>query len=228
METSKKQRDGLMTVGIKVSICLLFCLLATREGKAQVFNQAIYPLSGQQMRDKVRSVYTSQIGVREKQPNSGREVEQYLRYVNLSKGNPWCAAFVCWVLGQANIVNPRTGWSPGLFMNGNVIWTSSDPRTKIQEPRFPQNALGAACLSLRAQRGKRFPQNVLPNTGDIFGLYFPEKGRIAHVGFVDDWKEPWVTTVEGNTNVLGSREGDGVYRKRRLVRSVFKVAKYVD
>ena len=69
--------------------------------------------------------------------------------------------------------------------------------------------------------------NLIPTTGDIFGLFFPEKGRIAHVGFIDEWKDPWVITVEGNTNVLGSREGDGVYRKRRLVRSVYKVARYV-
>ena len=48
------------------------------------------------------------------------------------------------------------------------------------------------------------------------------------MGFIDEWKDPWLITVEGNTNVLGSREGDGVYRKRRLVRSVYKVARYVN
>ena len=204
---------------------------------------------------KVRSVYTSQIGVREKQPNSGREVEQYLRYVNLPKGNPWCAAFVCWVFGQANIVNPRTGWSPDLFLTSKVIWAAGDPRTNLpagqagsQEPRFPQNAKEDQGTSLPAgQAGikeKRRPQNGLgsfpsrlitnnqqlttPSHGDIFGLYFPEKKRIAHVGFIEEWNDPWVTTVEGNTNVLGSREGDGVYRKRRLVRSIYKVARYVE
>ncbi|MBC7759130.1 MAG: hypothetical protein H7069_09750 [Phormidesmis sp. FL-bin-119] len=68
----------------------------------------------------------------------------------------------------------------------------------------------------------------IPGTSDVFGLYFPEKGGIAHVGFIDEWKDPWVITVEGNTNVLGSREGDGVYRKRRLIRTVDKVARYVN
>ena len=48
------------------------------------------------------------------------------------------------------------------------------------------------------------------------------------MGFIDEWKDPWVITVEGNTNVLGSREGDGVYRKRRLVRTVDKVARYLN
>jgi hypothetical protein len=152
---------------------------------------------------KVKEIYTSQIGVREKQMNAGPEVETYLRYVNLPKGNPWCAAFVCWTLGKAGIVNPRTGWSPALFPAERVIWENK----------------GKGGSSARPAAGR---------IADVFGLYFPEKGRIAHVGFIDEWNEPWVTTVEGNTNALGSREGDGVYRKRRLVRSVYQVARYTD
>jgi len=41
--------------------------------------------------------------------NSGPQVEKYLEYVGLSEGNPWCAAFTCWVLGQTGIENPKTG-----------------------------------------------------------------------------------------------------------------------
>ena len=70
-------------------------------------------------------------------------------------------------------------------------------------------------------------QSFNSTTGDVFGLYFPEKRRIAHVGFIDQWDGTWMISVEGNTNVSGSREGDGVYRKRRLVRTVYKVARYV-
>ena len=177
---------------------------------------------------KVRSVYTSQIGVREKGVNAGMEVERYLRYVNLPKGNPWCAAFVCWVFGQANIVNPRTGWSPSLFLDKRVIWDQGTSlpagQAGIKEKRRPQNGLGSFPSRLTTNN----QQLTTPSHGDIFGLYFPEKGRIAHVGFVDEWDDTWVTTVEGNTNVLGSREGDGVYRKRRLVRSIYKVARYVE
>ncbi|PWG78593.1 hypothetical protein DDR33_21770, partial [Pararcticibacter amylolyticus] len=66
-----------------------------------------------------------------------------------------------------------------------------------------------------------------PSRGDVFGIYFPEKGRIAHVGFVDDWGDKYVVTVEGNTNEAGSREGDGVYRKRRFISCIYKVVKYL-
>ena len=203
-------------------------------------------------RNKVRQIYNSQIGVREKQPNSGTQVENYLKYVNLPAGNPWCAAFVCWVYGRAGVVNPQSGWSPALFGEGRIIWDRGEGRVsgirdressiRYQVSRcgaINSNALsssnfdgitlaGRCAYSPQAQVGGKFCTHVVPATGDVFGLYFPEKGRIAHVGFIDEWNDPWVITVEGNTNVLGGREGDGVYRKRRLVRTVDRVARYVN
>ncbi len=186
---------------------------------------------------RVRQIYTSQIGIREKQPNSGPAVEEYLRYVGLPKGNPWCAAFVCWVLGKAGVENPGTGWSPGLFPVNKVIWERKkewtmdsgqwtmrkdlkDERGKVKEG----SQLNVENGKLKAGGG--VGSIAVPLTGDVFGIYFQEKKRIAHVGFVDQWDGTWVVTVEGNTNMSGSREGDGVYRKRRLVGSIYKVARY--
>lgn len=153
-------------------------------------------------------IYTAETGVREQSgKNDGERVETYLAYVGLKKGNPWCAAFVCWSLGQAGIRNPRSGWSPDLFPLGKVCWQRSG--------------------SLRL---KRVPEQQArqPRRGDVFGIYFPEKRRIAHVGFVDAWDGKYVITVEGNTNEAGSREGDGVYRKRRLIKSVYQVARWEE
>jgi len=65
-----------------------------------------------------------------------------------------------------------------------------------------------------------------PQTGDVFGIYFSSKKRIAHVGFIDKWGDDYVITVEGNTNNAGSREGDGVYKKRRLKRQIYKVSRW--
>ena len=66
--------------------------------------------------------------------------------------------------------------------------------------------------------------------GDIMGIYFKSKKRIAHVGFIHKWPpgKQYCITVEGNTNGAGSREGDGVYVKRRLKRQVYKVANWID
>lgn len=152
------------------------------------------------VRERVKSVYVSQIGVREKTGhNDGVMVETYLRYCGLPKGQPWCASFVCWCYNKAGVKNPRSGFCPDLFLPKHIVY----------------------------KRTMRAPQNI-PQTGDIGGLYFPEKGRIAHTFFIDTWGEKYVLTVEGNTNEAGSREGDGVYRKRRPKSSIYAVASYIN
>jgi len=149
-------------------------------------------------RAKVVKSYTAQIGVRELTGNNdGKAVETYLRYVGLPKGNPWCAAFVCWNLNQAGVANPRSGYCPDLFKPKQLVW-------------------------LRSRK-----VNGVPHQTDVFGLYFPEKGRIAHVGYIDRWTDIKVYTVEGNTNQAGSREGDGVYRKIRLTRQIYAVTRFI-
>lgn len=212
MKTALNYWVGLFSVHKILTITVLILLSVTSSVMAQSDQSTVYPLNSLQRREKVRQIYTSQIGVRERQVNSGPEVEQFLRYVKLPKGNPWCAAFVCWVYGEADVRTPRTGWSPDLFRNEKVIWTSGEQRTRIRDSRRLQNGV----------------TEQQPRTADVFGIYFPEKGRIAHVGFVDEWNGTWLITVEGNTNLSGSREGDGVYRKRRLVRSIYQVARYIN
>jgi len=153
-------------------------------------------------------IYTAEVGVREQSgKNDGERVETYLAYVGLKKGNPWCAAFVCWSLGQARIRNPRSGWSPDLFPEKKVCW---------------QRSMSLQVKPVVGGEARR------PRKGDVFGIYFPDKKRIAHVGFVDSWDDKYVITVEGNTNEAGSREGDGVYRKRRLISSIYQVARWED
>lgn len=56
--------------------------------------------------------------------------------------------------------------------------------------------------------------------GNVFGIWFQSLGRIAHVGMVEKLEGDWLLTIEGNTNIAGSREGDGVYRKRRHVKTI--------
>lgn len=75
-----------------------------------------------------------------------------------------------------------------------------------------------------------FPENRLvkkPKPADLFGIYFPSLKRIAHTGFVVSIKSDWVLTIEGNTNIEGGREGDGVYKKRRHLRTIAKFANWI-
>jgi hypothetical protein len=60
-------------------------------------------------------------------------------------------------------------------------------------------------------------------SGDVFGLFFQSKKRVAHVGFVDRVRGAFLMTVEANTSpdaAAGSsqdRDGQGVYARRRPV-----------
>lgn len=148
--------------------------------------------------DHVALAYSSQIGVRELTGhNDGKDVEKYLHVVGFEKGTSWCAAFVSWSFRQANVNAITNAWAPSWFPDDHTIYI----------------------------KGK--PLKAVPRRADVFGLYFPEKGRIAHVGFVDSWPPgDYLVTVEGNTNNAGSREGDGVYRKRRLKSNIYKVSRW--
>ncbi|MDR6783758.1 hypothetical protein [Pedobacter africanus] len=59
------------------------------------------------------------------------------------------------------------------------------------------------------------------------GIYFPEKGRIAHCGIVEAIKGSFIVCLEGNTNVAGSREGDRVMRKLRHRRTIAKFSDWL-
>lgn len=63
---------------------------------------------------------------------------------------------------------------------------------------------------------KRIPPDSL-RTADLFGIYFGS--TVRHVGFVDRITNTKVFTVEGNTNTSGGRDGIGVFRRIRLLRT---------
>lgn len=175
-----------MAKGYYILICLFLTLL-----------NPCYSQQGD-IRSKVRKYYHTKIGVRELTgKNDGIQVEQYLKYVWLKKGQPWCAAFVSWCFGYNGVKKARSGGCVKLMEQGKVIYINGKAKQK-------------------------------PRPADVFFIWFSNLKRVAHTGFVDDWGETWVTTVEGNTNDAGSREGDGVYKKKRLKRQIYAVCNYID
>jgi hypothetical protein len=54
-----------------------------------------------------------------------------------------------------------------------------------------------------------------PRAGDVGFLFDKKLGRIAHVFFVERVEGDFVKTIEGNTNLDGSRTGVGVFRHSR-------------
>ncbi|KLT64152.1 peptidoglycan-binding protein [Pedobacter sp. BMA] len=66
-----------------------------------------------------------------------------------------------------------------------------------------------------------------PQPADVFGIYFSSLKRIAHCGLVKSQRGSWLITIEGNTNMTGSREGDGVYTKYRHKRTIMYYADWL-
>lgn len=69
---------------------------------------------------------------------------------------------------------------------------------------------------------KRLVKAAAP--GNVFGIYFPVLKRIAHCGFVERANGDWISSIEGNTGTGGGREGDGVHRRKRHKRTIYKYA----
>lgn len=60
-------------------------------------------------------------------PNSGPQVRKYLAYVGVTVPAPWCAALVCWVMGQAKIDFIKTAdtWEMETYAKNKKILTDT-------------------------------------------------------------------------------------------------------
>jgi hypothetical protein len=138
-----------------------------------------------------------EIGVREDPPNSNRgpKVDQYVREVGLNpaSGFPWCAAFVYWCFSQgarvAGVSNP-------------LIKTAG-----VQDHWQRAIAGGIHCISAAEAAGN--PDEIQPGMIFVMGM----SGGAGHTGLVERISGSLLTTIEGNTNDNGSREGIGVFRR---------------
>lgn len=166
-------------------------------GNFITFNK--YSYDKEKKRSAVIGIARKEIGVREFTENSSKRIDEYNATVGFKKV-AWCASFVCWCFKEAGLAQPRTAWSPGLFPEGRLV-----------NPSLPSTSL---------PRGAR---DVMQ--GLLIGIYFPSLGRIAHCGIIERVQGSMVFSIEGNTNVTGSRDGDAVMRKARHKRSI---AKYAD
>lgn len=150
-----------------------------------------------EIRGQLISTIESQLNVRETAPNQGYMVDKYLRSVGVTVPAPWCAAFVSYNLQQYKIPNPCSAWSPNYAVTKDAIY-----------------------------KAKMSTAN--PMAGDIVTFYYPHLKRVGHVGFYCR-KDPtgYIITIEGNTNGGGSREGDGVYRKKREMSKIYAITRYI-
>lgn len=135
-------------------------------------------------------------GLREQPPGSNRGVliDKMLRSAGAPPPNPWCAAFVSWCFREA------TG-KPPVF-----------------------NSAGSQFIRIYFERNGRLtydPQKLLEWKGALFGWTLPDK-KHGHIGLVKgrlttEGKVVAIETLEGNTSLGGSRNGDGAYSLKRNV-----------
>lgn len=144
---------------------------------------------------KIVEIALKEVGVEEVDgTNCGPRVNQYKAATNLPPEEPWpwCAAFVCWVVREAMKATFKRPTTAGAWNLEN--WSlKQDNSTQTRKPH----------------RGDIKP-------GDIVVFTF------SHVGFAvgEPDEEGYVSTLEANTDAAGSREGGGVFRKRRKLSSI--------
>lgn len=71
----------------------------------------------------------------------------------------------------------------------------------------------------------RVTKSALP--GNVLGIYFANLKRIAHAGIIEKTEHNWCLSIEANTNTEGSREGEGVYRRRRHLKTIYRIADWI-
>lgn len=180
-------------------LCILICSSAISQSPLTGNASDEYLATSGEKRQCLREIYLSQVGVREQGGNNrGPEVKMYLNSVGLNEGYPYCAAFVSWCFQQVEIEAPKSAWVPSYALRDKMVY----------------------------KQGKVIQR--LPKYGDVLLIWFKKLNRPAHIGFIDQWGEQWIISVEGNTNNNGSREGDGVYRKRRLKKQIWAVTNFIN
>lgn len=111
-------------------------------------------------------------------------------------GYPWCAASMAEIHNYAEIPAPHSARVVDWFKQ-NLVW-------KTEWGEYP---------------GFSTP-------GMVGALYYRRLGRYGHIFLIIGEDKNNFYTLEGNTNIAGSREGDGFYRKIRSKSSVAALADY--
>ena len=148
----------------------------------------------------------AEIGTRESGNNRGRRVEEYQAADNLPGGGyAWCGSFVAWCLRETAKRDAVT-----------IPWSNS-----------------ASCDVIWQDARKRKLTRLLPQPGDVF-LIRAKKGNgysnsdAIHTGFVDKVNGNTFTTIEGNTNADGGREGHSVLSHTKTVSPRFVFVRWID
>lgn len=150
-------------------------------------------------RDCIKSTYSNEIGVIEEGNNRGERVNQYLKSAGVKPGQPWCGSFVNWTFKQCDSTFKLKG-------------------AAIASSWFPEEHT----IYIRGKINKQ-----LPNAGDVIGIYNPKNNKISHVGFLDSEENDFYICVEGNINANKSGIGGGVFKIKRIKRTIYAISSWI-
>lgn len=138
----------------------------------------------------------SYLFVREIKPNRSAEIDSFNIAVGVPLGSSWCAAYNSWIFNHFNIINPSSAWSPYWSLKQDRIWKAKQLNTV----------------------------KLIP--GDVVCFFYSNLGRVGHTGIITQVYDDYVITIEGNSNGAGSREGSGVFKKKRSLDKIYTVTRY--
>jgi hypothetical protein len=145
----------------------------------------------------------AEVGVEEVNgTNCGVRVNEYkaTTWLPADKPWPWCAAFVCWVVRKAfEAAGADTHTGTFSIPQTAGAWDMENWSLKQDMTTWTR----------KPHRG-----DILP--GDIVVFTF------SHIGFAASAPDAdgFIRTIEGNTDAAGSREGGGVFAKRRHISKI--------
>lgn len=136
--------------------------------------------------------------------NDGLQIEQFQKFVNLKKGDPYCAAFVSYVLDKSHVSYPdiRTGLAVRFITNRSIA------------------------VSKILSGASKIPP------GAIFIMNQDGQWK-GHTGLITGYSGNSVSTIEANTSpqpgtAESDRDGQGIFeRKRQLIPGNFFSIKFL-
>ncbi|MBK8848498.1 MAG: peptidoglycan-binding protein [Bacteroidetes bacterium] len=152
-----------------------------------------------QLGEEIVRIAKKEVGKMEKPAgsNSGPDIKKYFDSVDIAQGYAWCVCFTYWCINQAC---------------ANIGVTNKMPRTAGVLAHW--NTTKAK--KILAADAKNNPSLVKP------GQFFMMKmGRVTgHTGIVTAVSGGFIECIEGNTNDGGSREGVGVFARKRKIADI--------
>ncbi|ADV82651.1 CHAP domain-containing protein [Terriglobus saanensis] len=147
---------------------------------------------------KILNVAAGEIGTMEVPPGSNRgpEVDLYIEKTGLDPAGhfAWCACFVYWCFDKAA---------------GSLDTPNPCPKTAGVLAHWADANHVSSARRILSEEAQNEPSLIVPGT--LFLLR--TSGTAGHMGLIEEVHGNQLTTIEGNTNDGGSREGIGVFRR---------------